>query len=86
MQRLPRFADIFQQGIRWINWLNKQPEASVCPVMIAYSALFDHGLASKSDQRFASIRLTENLTFSIAFQLVFSVFSIDGGFFLRDSP
>ncbi|MDM8590025.1 antirestriction protein ArdA, partial [Escherichia coli] len=25
---------------------------------IAYSALFDHGLASKSDQRFASIRST----------------------------
>ncbi|MEX3088701.1 hypothetical protein AB4P17_23400, partial [Escherichia coli] len=30
----------------------------------AYSALFDHGLASKSDQRFASIRSTGNLTFS----------------------
>nr|MDN1197076.1 hypothetical protein [Escherichia coli] len=29
----------------------------------AYSALFDHGLASKSDQRFASIRSTGNLTF-----------------------
>ncbi|MGC9760611.1 hypothetical protein P4I15_24645, partial [Escherichia coli] len=26
--------------------------------LIAYSALFDHGLASKSDQRFASIRST----------------------------
>ncbi|MCZ5213557.1 hypothetical protein O5759_26115, partial [Escherichia coli] len=25
---------------------------------LAYSALFDHGLASKSDQRFASIRST----------------------------
>ncbi|WP_369538065.1 YfdX family protein, partial [Salmonella enterica] len=25
---------------------------------VAYSALFDHGLASKSDQRFASIRST----------------------------
>lgn len=34
---------------------------------IAYSALFDHGLASKSDQRFASIRSTGNLTFSTAF-------------------
>ncbi|MCT6477413.1 transposase, partial [Escherichia coli] len=32
----------------------------------AYSALFDHGLASKSDQRFASIRSTGNLTFSTA--------------------
>ncbi|EAA1026744.1 pcar domain protein, partial [Salmonella enterica subsp. enterica serovar Saintpaul] len=27
----------------------------------------DHGLASKSDQRFASIRSTGNLTFSTAF-------------------
>ncbi|MCK2519902.1 hypothetical protein MZE22_11305, partial [Escherichia coli] len=27
-------------------------------VLPAYSALFDHGLASKSDQRFASIRST----------------------------
>ncbi len=36
-------------------------------VGIAYSALFDHGLASKSDQRFASIRSTGNLTFSTAF-------------------
>ncbi len=34
---------------------------------VAYSALFDHGLASKSDQRFASIRSTRNLTFSTAF-------------------
>ncbi|ASN37296.1 hypothetical protein CG417_27025 [Shigella sonnei] len=34
---------------------------------IAYSALFDHGLASKFDQRFASIRSTGNLTFSTAF-------------------
>lgn len=36
-------------------------------VSVAYSALFDHGLASKSDQRFASIRSTGNLTFSTAF-------------------
>lgn len=36
-------------------------------VLTAYSALFDHGLASKSDQRFASIRSTGNLTFSTAF-------------------
>ncbi len=36
-------------------------------LLIAYSALFDHGLASKSDQRFASIRSTGNLTFSTAF-------------------
>mgnify|MGYP006998041267 CR=1 FL=1 len=35
--------------------------------LFAYSALFDHGLASKSDQRFASIRSTGNLTFSTAF-------------------
>lgn len=32
--------------------------------LIAYSTLFDHGLASKSDQRFAYIRSTGNLTFS----------------------
>ncbi|EOL5312790.1 TPA: hypothetical protein ACG63D_005209, partial [Escherichia coli] len=25
---LPRFADIFQQGNRWLNWLEKQPEGS----------------------------------------------------------
>ncbi|KFI00512.1 hypothetical protein GR02_03545 [Escherichia coli] len=36
-------------------------------LITAYSALFDHGLASKSDQRFASIRSTGNLTFSTAF-------------------
>jgi len=30
----PRFADIFQQGNRWLNWLKKQPEGSVHPVMI----------------------------------------------------
>ena len=44
--------------------------ASSCKVEFrhgAYSALFDHGLASKSDQRFASIRSTGNLTFSTAF-------------------
>ena len=37
------------------------------PGLSAYSALFDHGLASKSDQRFAYIRSTGNLTFSTAF-------------------
>lgn len=31
---LPRFADIFQQGNRWLNWLEKQPEDSVRPVVI----------------------------------------------------
>ena len=40
---------------------------SVKNTVNAYSALFDHGLASKSDQRFASIRSTGNLTFSTAF-------------------
>ncbi|MCT6352463.1 permease, partial [Escherichia coli] len=40
---------------------------SINPIKLAaYSALFDHGLASKSDQRFASIRSTGNLTFSTA--------------------
>lgn len=43
------------------TWFRDQVEAG------AYSALFDHGLASKSDQRFASIRSTGNLTFSTAF-------------------
>ena len=31
---LPRFADIFQQGNRWLNWLEKQPEGTVRPVVI----------------------------------------------------
>ncbi|MCZ5415022.1 hypothetical protein O5553_26425, partial [Escherichia coli] len=31
---------------------------STVDLLLAYSALFDHGLASKSDQRFASIRST----------------------------
>ena len=31
---LPRFADIFQQGNRWLNWLEKPPEGSVRPVVI----------------------------------------------------
>ncbi|MDI0802514.1 hypothetical protein NEM02_15255, partial [Escherichia coli] len=50
----------------------EQLQLTVCQRLIAeksyfaYSALFDHGLASKSDQRFASIRSTGNLTFSTA--------------------
>ncbi|WP_284695227.1 IS66 family transposase, partial [Escherichia coli] len=36
-------------------------------ILNAYSALFDHGFASKSDQRFAYFRSTGNLTFSTAF-------------------
>ncbi|EFG7853619.1 IS91 family transposase, partial [Escherichia coli] len=28
---LPRFADIFQQGNHWLNWLEKQPERAVRP-------------------------------------------------------
>ena len=31
---LTRFADFFQQGNRWLNWLHKQPEGSVRPVVI----------------------------------------------------
>ncbi|MJH84823.1 IS91 family transposase, partial [Shigella flexneri] len=31
---LPRFADIFQQGNCWLNWLEKQPEGAVRPVVI----------------------------------------------------
>ncbi|ECL4958451.1 hypothetical protein FTG71_20810 [Salmonella enterica] len=50
------------RGSPWWGWLR----AGFTPEY-AYSALFDHGLASKSDQRFASIRSTGNLTFSTAF-------------------
>ncbi len=45
----------------------RELEFNVRSLLGAYSALFDHGLASKSDQRFASIRSTGNLTFSTAF-------------------
>ncbi|HFL8776165.1 TPA: hypothetical protein ACG5PN_005205, partial [Escherichia coli] len=31
---LPRFAGIFQQGNRWLNWLEKPPEGAVHPVVI----------------------------------------------------
>ena len=31
---LPRFADIFQQRNRCLNWLEKQPEGSVRPLVI----------------------------------------------------
>ncbi|NAQ12623.1 hypothetical protein FZN28_27685, partial [Escherichia coli] len=48
--------------------------------LIAYSALFDHGLASKFDQRFASIRSTGNLTFSTAFYRFFPCFPLSGDF------
>ncbi len=47
-------------------YLNRHGYRGLCRYN-AYSALFDHGLASKSDQRFASIRSTGNLTFSTAF-------------------
>ncbi|QLA77595.1 IS66 family insertion sequence element accessory protein TnpB [Escherichia coli] len=49
------------EGIDW-----RQPKRLLTS-LTAYSALFDHGLASKFDQRFASIRSTGNLTFSTAF-------------------
>ncbi|EEY4101291.1 hypothetical protein EQJ94_24255 [Escherichia coli] len=39
----------------------------ILSLLSAYSALFDHGFASKSDQRFAYFRSTGNLTFSTAF-------------------
>ncbi|EGL9416664.1 hypothetical protein IMB16_003740 [Salmonella enterica] len=38
---LPRFADIFQQGNRWLNWLEKQPEGSVRPVVIGVFEMCD---------------------------------------------
>ncbi|WP_423275007.1 hypothetical protein [Escherichia coli] len=53
-------------GWQWYNEKINPKEKENKPVP-AYSALFDHGLASKSDQRFASIRSTGNLTFSTAF-------------------
>ncbi|QXD00950.1 Mobile element protein (plasmid) [Klebsiella sp. PL-2018] len=34
MIMLPRFADIFQQGNRWLSWYHKQPEGSVRPAVI----------------------------------------------------
>ncbi len=40
---LPRFADIFQQGNRWLNWLEKQPEGSVRQVVK------NHGLRDYAD-------------------------------------
>ncbi len=49
------------------NYLFRCFELQCLSRSVAYSALFDHGLASKSDQRFASIRSTGNLTFSTAF-------------------
>ncbi|WP_250130490.1 hypothetical protein [Escherichia coli] len=51
----------------WAACLKWSPVVKKQRVPSAYSALFDHGLASKSDQRFASIRSTGNLTFSTAF-------------------
>lgn len=30
---LPRFADIFLQGNRWLNWYRRQPEGSVRPAV-----------------------------------------------------
>lgn len=30
---LPRFADIFQQGNRWLNWYRRQPEGTVRPAV-----------------------------------------------------
>ncbi|SRU82399.1 S24 family peptidase [Shigella sonnei] len=50
-----------------VDRAEKPQHGDIVIAEIAYSALFDHGLASKSDQRFASIRSTGNLTFSTAF-------------------
>ncbi len=49
------------------EWIHFTGSGYLLRTDAAYSALFDHGLASKSDQRFASIRSTGNLTFSTAF-------------------
>ena len=53
---LPRFADIFQQGNRWLNWLEKQPEGSVRQVVIESvtkimacgTTLITHGVVTSS--------------------------------------
>lgn len=60
--RRPNFPYEFK-----IALVEQSLQPGACVAQIAYSALFDHGLASKSDQRFASIRSTGNLTFSTAF-------------------
>ncbi len=49
---LPRFADIFQQGNRWLNWLEKQPEGSVRPVVTeSVTKIMACGTVSASDIR-----------------------------------
>ncbi len=64
LNRTTRQLSLTEEGERYFRRVQSilQEMASA-----AYSALFDHGLASKSDQRFASIRSTGNLTFSTAF-------------------
>ncbi len=54
-------------SVKTIEIINLPSYVTTLVPLSAYSALFDHGLASKSDQRFASIRSTGNLTFSTAF-------------------
>ncbi|EAC0788651.1 hypothetical protein E2Q21_24890 [Salmonella enterica subsp. enterica serovar Java] len=63
------WRDVIAERQRQIN-SGRTPEHDdeyINGALAAYSALFDHGLASKSDQRFASIRSTGNLTFLTAF-------------------
>ncbi len=62
-----RSLNIFIEKFLSIEYINVEGIPLTSRRITAYSALFDHGLASKSDQRFASIRSTGNLTFSTAF-------------------
>ncbi len=64
---IARLRSLGEQLNRDVSLTGTKEELALRVAELAYSALFDHGLASKSDQRFASIRSTGNLTFSTAF-------------------
>ena len=57
---LPRFADIFQQGNRWLNWLEKQPEGSVRPV-VTESVTKNHGMRDHADGLHAMVLFVTGL-------------------------
>ncbi len=74
VRRIKRKLSVYRRYPRMSYRELYKPDEKPLAIMVpawnetgAYSALFDHGLASKSDQRFASIRSTGNLTFSTAF-------------------
>ena len=61
--------------------------ASAQPLISCVFALFDHGFASKSDQRFAYFRSTGNLTFLPLFNSFFDAFhyrDFSSGTLLKD--